>query len=77
MQGLGREVNDFLYEGQFCDGVYHGYGRYINDLGTFWGFYDKGIRHGKGTFVGYDGKVQAGYYYKGSLFKFLSLDGKK
>mmetsp|Transcript_32954 Transcript_32954/g.50406 ORF Transcript_32954/g.50406 Transcript_32954/m.50406 type:complete len:101 (-) Transcript_32954:107-409(-) len=39
MQGLGREVNDFIYEGQFKDNVYHGWGRFINHLGVYWGFW--------------------------------------
>jgi len=46
MQGLGREANDFLYEGQFKDNIYHGWGRYISHLGTYWGFYENGLRHG-------------------------------
>ena len=30
MQGLGREVHDFVYEGQFKNNVYHGWGRFIS-----------------------------------------------
>ena len=55
MQGLGREVYDFLYEGQFKNNVYHGWGRYINHEGTYWGFYANGVRKGKGKWLGVNG----------------------
>ena len=46
LQGLGREVYDHIYEGQFSNNVYHGWGRFINHLGVYWGYWEKGMRHG-------------------------------
>jgi hypothetical protein len=37
LQGIGRECQDFIYEGQFKDNLYHGWGRYINETGVYWG----------------------------------------
>ena len=55
LQGLGREVHDFIYEGQFKDNVYHGWGRFISHLGVYWGFWNNGFRHGQGKFISVNG----------------------
>ena len=51
MQGLGREVFDYIYEGQFKDNMFHGWGRMISEKGVFWGFFERGVRNGRGTYI--------------------------
>lgn len=48
LQGIGRECQDFIYEGQFKDNVFAGWGRYICENGIYWGHFQQGIRHGYG-----------------------------
>ena len=67
MQGIGREVQDFLYEGQFADNIYHGWGRYISHLGVFWGFFEHGMRHGYGKYLGNNGQALEGNWVKGQF----------
>ena len=67
LQGLGREVSDHIYEGQFKDNVYHGWGRYISSHGVYWGFWHNGLRNGNGKFVAADGKVMEGNWVNGFL----------
>jgi len=67
MQGIGREVNDFIYEGQFKDNVYHGWGRFISHQGVYWGFWSNGLRNGQGKFVSSDGKTMEGNWVMGLL----------
>jgi hypothetical protein len=35
-QGLGKEFNNIIYEGQFKNDVYHGYGRFIYSNGNYY-----------------------------------------
>lgn len=65
LNGIGREVQDFIYEGQFSNNVYHGWGRFINHLGVYWGTWSQGLRNGRGKFVGQDGRVQEGNWVMG------------
>ena len=67
MNGLGREVQDFIYEGQFVDNLYHGWGRYIDHTGVFWGLFDRGVRQGKGCFMANNGNRREGHWEKGNL----------
>lgn len=67
LQGIGREVYDFVYEGQFKDNVYHGWGRYINHHGVYWGNFENGMRHGKGKFLANNGQSQDGNWNNGQL----------
>lgn len=67
LQGIGREVSDFIYEGQFQNNVYHGWGRFINHTGVFWGNWNQGLRNGRGKFVGNDGAVREGNWVMGLL----------
>jgi radial spoke head protein 1 len=67
LQGLGREVYDHIYEGQFKDNLYHGWGRFINHLGVYWGFWERGMRHGKGKFLANNGGVQEGNWNNGAF----------
>jgi hypothetical protein len=67
LQGLGREVNDFIYEGQFKNDVYHGWGRFISHRGVYWGYWTNGLRNGQGKFVSSDGSVQEGNWVMGVL----------
>jgi len=36
VQGVGKEINHIIYEGQFKNDIYHGYGRYIYANGNFY-----------------------------------------
>ena len=65
LQGLGRECLDFIYEGQFKDNVYHGWGRYICHEGVYWGHFNEGLRHGRGKWVGDDGDTKEGNWVNG------------
>jgi len=67
LQGLGREVYDFIYEGQFKNDVYHGWGRYIGPNGVYWGLWNNGFRHGQGKFESTDGGKQEGNWNNGVL----------
>ena len=35
VQGVGKEINHIIYEGQFVNDIYHGYGRYIYSNGNY------------------------------------------
>ena len=65
MQGLGRECYDFIYEGQFKDNVYHGWGRYICHEGVYWGHFNEGVRNGQGKWVGTGGDTKEGNWVNG------------
>lgn len=65
LQGIGRECMDFIYEGQFKNNIFHGWGRYISEIGIYWGTFHQGMRHGRGKFVGNDGKVLEGNWNMG------------
>ena len=67
LQGLGREVYDHIYEGQFKNNLYDGWGRFISHLGVYWGYWEKGMRHGNGKFVGTNGGAQEGNWVMGKL----------
>ena len=34
--GVGKEINHIIYEGQFKNDVYHGYGRFIYSNGNYY-----------------------------------------
>jgi hypothetical protein len=36
VQGVGKEINHIIYEGQFKNDIYHGYGRYIYSDGDYY-----------------------------------------
>ena len=36
VQGVGKEINNIIYEGQFKNDIYHGYGRYIYSNGNYY-----------------------------------------
>ena len=36
ISGVGKEINEIIYEGQFKQDVYHGYGRYIYSNGNYY-----------------------------------------
>ena len=65
LQGIGRECQDFIYEGQFKDNVYHGWGRYISAQGVFWGHFSMGLRNGQGKWVGAGGETREGNWVNG------------
>ena len=52
VQGVGKEINHIIYEGQFKNDIYHGYGRYIYSNGNFYlGNWVDGKRSGWGKLV--------------------------
>ena len=65
LSGIGREVQDFIYEGQFKDNLYHGWGRYIDHTGVFWGTFERGCRNGRGKWVSHNGAVKEGHWHMG------------
>lgn len=63
VQGVGKEINHIIYEGQFKNDIYHGYGRYIYSNGNFYlGNWVDGKRSGWGKLVDKSGKVYEGMW---------------
>lgn len=59
--GVGKEINHIIYEGQFVDDVYNGYGRFIYSNGNYYiGNWVDGKRSGYGKLVDKNGKVYEG-----------------
>jgi hypothetical protein len=64
---FGKKTNEKgdKYEGEFLNGKYHGYGRYIFKDGEIYeGYFANGKKHGKGKEIFTDGSV-----YEGELFE--------
>lgn len=63
VQGVGKEINHTIYEGQFKNDVYHGYGRFIYASGAYYiGQWADGKRSGWGQWVDTNGKVLQGMW---------------
>ena len=67
--GFGREcwISGQIYEGEFVDGKYEGFGRQIDYNFTYIGVFKNGERTGKGKRVWLSGKEDSGnndYYEK-------------
>lgn len=63
IQGVGKEINHIIYEGQFKNDIYHGYGRYIYSNGNYYiGNWVDGKRQGRGKLVDKSGKVYEGMW---------------
>lgn len=61
--GVGKEINNIIYEGQLRDDVYHGFGRYIYSNGNYYiGNWADGKRCGKGKLVDTSGKIYEGMW---------------
>ena len=61
--GVGKEINHIIYEGQFLDDVYNGYGRFIYSNGNYYiGNWVDGKRSGYGKLVDKNGKVYEGQW---------------
>ena len=59
--GVGKEINHIIYEGQFKDDIYNGYGRFIYSNGNYYiGNWLDGKRSGWGRLVDKSGKVYEG-----------------
>ena len=59
--GVGKEINHIIYEGQFVDDVYNGFGRFIYSNGNYYiGNWLDGKRSGYGKLVDKSGKVYEG-----------------
>ena len=67
-QGVGKEINHIIYEGQFKNDVYHGYGRYIYSNGNYYiGNWIDGKRSGWGKLVDRNGKIYEGMWKYGKF----------
>jgi len=63
VQGVGKEINHIIYEGQFKNDIYHGYGRYIYSNGNYYlGNWVDGKRSGWGKLVDKSGKIYEGMW---------------
>jgi len=61
--GVGKEINHIIYEGQFKDDVYNGYGRFIYSNGNYYiGNWLDGKRSGFGKLVDKSGRVYEGMW---------------
>jgi len=61
--GVGKEINHIIYEGQFKNDIYHGYGRYIYSNGNYYiGNWVDGKRSGWGKLVDKSGKTYEGMW---------------
>ena len=61
--GVGKEINNIIYEGQLRDDIYHGYGRYIYTNGSYYtGNWTDGKRQGYGKLNDISGKVYEGIW---------------
>ncbi len=61
--GIGKEINITIYEGQFKNDLYHGYGRFIFANGNYYiGSWQDGKRSGFGKFIEISGKSYAGMW---------------
>jgi hypothetical protein len=68
------DPNSYEYEGNYKNGVYHGYGHFTFDTGArFYGNFDNGLPHGKGTFFNEGGKPIDGEWKHGVF----TVDGSK
>ena len=60
--GVGKEINHIIYEGQFNDDVYSGFGRFIYSNGNYYiGNWLDGKRSGYGKLV----EIKTGRVYEG------------
>ena len=65
--GVGKEINNIIYEGQLRDDVYHGFGRYIYSNGNYYiGNWVDGKRCGQGKLVTTEGKIYEGIWKNSS-----------
>lgn len=61
VSGVGKEINHIIYEGQFQDDIYNGYGRFIYGNGNYYlGYWLDGKRNGYGKLVDTNGRVYEG-----------------
>ena len=53
LSGKGKKyvLDELMYEGEFLDGKYHGYGKYSSSYGTYEGEFKNGERDGQGTLI--------------------------
>lgn len=59
--GVGKEINHIIYEGQFRDDIYNGFGRFIYSNGNYYiGNWLDGKRSGFGKLVDKSGRVYEG-----------------
>lgn len=64
--GRGRAVGKDMYDGEFVNGVAHGYGTYVwQDGDRFVGQFQSGQVHGNGVMVYNDGRRLAGVWERG------------
>ena len=63
VQGVGKEINQTIYEGQLKNDIYNGFGRYIYPNGSYYiGHWKDGRRSGWGKLVDKNGRVFEGMW---------------
>ena len=63
VSGVGKEINHIIYEGQFKDDVYNGFGRFIYSNGNYYiGNWLDGKRSGQGKLVDKSGRIYEGQW---------------
>lgn len=61
--GVGRQTGESIYEGQFRNGLFHGFGRLFQpDKSYYIGLFEDGKKHGKGTEIMADGDKKEGEF---------------
>ena len=78
-QGVGREitVDDIMYEGEWKDNKYHGFGRSMSKSEYYEGFWQDGLMHGCGQLCSDNSKHSlVGNWIKGE-FQLLSNPAMK
>ena len=61
--GVGKEINHIIYEGQFKDDIYNGFGRFIYSNGNYYiGNWLDGKRSGYGKLVDKTGRIYEGQW---------------
>ena len=69
------DLDNGLYEGQFENGDYNGFGRYIHKYGQYYvGWFQNGKMHGYGKYVQGDGRISEGNWNNGTFCEILDFN---
>lgn len=70
VSGVGKEINHIIYEGQFQDDIYNGYGRFIYGNGNYYlGYWLDGKRNGYGKLVDTNGRIYEGTWQNSKFLR--------
>ena len=68
--GFGKAIGEDSYEGEFFEGIIHGYGTYVwSDGDRYIGRFSNGQIHGRGVMRYFNGEEKAGLWENGKLVK--------